>query len=117
MLSLNKVRRSREWSGISKGREKTRRGQAGLCTAEGRGFAAMADAAGSIERARREGAAGLEAASLDGSPAQVERLAELQAAIAEGRYHVSAAELAEKLMEHALAHQPVKPGRAGHGPA
>jgi hypothetical protein len=105
MLSLNQARRSRAWSGIAKGREKTRRGQAGLCKAEGSGFGMIADSPGRIETVlreeatRRQEATRLEAASPDGSPARIERLAELQTAIAEDRYHVSAAELAGKMME------------------
>jgi anti-sigma28 factor (negative regulator of flagellin synthesis) len=117
MLSLNKARRSRELSGIAKGREKTRCAQAGLCKAEGSGFASTADSSGSIERALREDAIGVEAASPDGSPARLERLAVLRTAIAEGRYRVSAAELAQKLMDHMLALQPEKIGSGQVGPA
>jgi anti-sigma28 factor (negative regulator of flagellin synthesis) len=104
-------------SGIAKGREKTRRAQAGLCKAEGSGFASTADSSGSIERAVREDAIGVEAASPDGSPARLERLAVLRTAIAEGRYRVSAAELAQKLMDHMLALQPEKIGSGQVGPA
>ncbi len=40
------------------------------------------------------------------TPTRMERLADLKAAIAQGRYHVSAADLAQKLMDHLLGSRP-----------
>jgi anti-sigma28 factor (negative regulator of flagellin synthesis) len=60
----------------------------------------------------QEGVIGFEATSPDGASARIERLVELQTAIADGRYHVSAAELAQKLMEQMVALQPGKIGPA-----
>ncbi len=59
-------------------------------------------------RSIRRRAAGVEDPSSADSPLRTEHIARIRAAIAEGRYHVSAADLAQKLIDHMLANQPPK---------
>ena len=54
-------------------------------------------------RSIRRRAAGVEEPFSAASPARMEHLARIRAAIAEGRYHVSAADLAQKLIDHMVA--------------
>jgi len=56
---------------------------------------------------RRRAARGDELSSAD-SPARMEHIARLRTAIAEGRYHVSADDLAQKMIDHMLANRPPK---------
>jgi flagellar biosynthesis anti-sigma factor FlgM len=53
-------------------------------------------------RSIRRRAAGAEEPSSD-SNVRMEQIARIRAAIAEGRYHVSAADLAQKLIDHMVA--------------
>jgi anti-sigma28 factor (negative regulator of flagellin synthesis) len=48
---------------------------------------------------------GFPESSSEPSYIRMERVASLRAAIAQGDYHVSAADLAQKLMDHMLAHR------------
>ena len=54
-------------------------------------------------RSIRRRAAGVEDPSPDDSPLRMEHIARIRAAIAGGRYHVSAADLAQKLVDNMLA--------------
>jgi anti-sigma28 factor (negative regulator of flagellin synthesis) len=60
-------------------------------------------------RSIRRRAAGIEETFSAASPARMEHLARIRAAIAEGRYHVSAADLAEKLIHHMVAKRSSEP--------
>jgi flagellar biosynthesis anti-sigma factor FlgM len=59
-------------------------------------------------RSIRKRAAGAEEPSSADSHARMERIAFIRTAIAEGRYHVSAADLAQKLIDHMIANRPPK---------
>ncbi len=59
-------------------------------------------------RSIRRRAAGVEEPTADDSDARMERIARLRTAIAEGRYHLSADELAQKLIAHMLANRPTQ---------
>ena len=56
----------------------------------------------------RRHAAGAEQPSSGASLARMEHIARIRTAIAEGRYHVSAADLAEKLIDYMVANRPAK---------
>jgi anti-sigma28 factor (negative regulator of flagellin synthesis) len=59
-------------------------------------------------RSIRKRAAGAEEASSADSHSRMEHIACIRTAIAEGRYHVSAADLAQKLIDHMIANRPPK---------
>jgi anti-sigma28 factor (negative regulator of flagellin synthesis) len=108
ILSLNRARRSRELIGIARSREKTCRVQPRLCKAKGSHIASTADSPNSIHRALQKDVIEIQPASPDHSRARMERLVALKTAIAQGRYQVSAADLAQKLINHMLARRPLK---------
>ncbi len=60
-------------------------------------------------RSIRRRAAGIEEPFSAASPARMEHLVRIRAAIAEGRYHVSAADLAQKLIDHMIANRSSEP--------
>ncbi len=59
-------------------------------------------------RAIRRRAAGVEAPPSSDSHLRMERISRIRTAIAEGRYHVSAADLAQKLIQHIRTNRPPK---------
>lgn len=59
-------------------------------------------------RVTRRRAAGVEEPPSTDSYLRMEHIARIRTAIAEGRYHVSAADLAQKLIHHMLANRPPK---------
>jgi len=108
ILSLNKARRLRELIGLATGRKKTRPAQARLCNVKVSRFTSTADSPNSIRRALQKDAAEIQSTSPEHLRARIEHLIALKTAIAEGRYQVSAADLAQKLMDHLLVPRPVK---------
>jgi flagellar biosynthesis anti-sigma factor FlgM len=59
-------------------------------------------------RSIRKRAAGAEERASAGSHLHMEHIARIRTAIAEGRYHVSAGDLAQKLIDHMIANRPPK---------
>ncbi|MGD0647339.1 MAG: flagellar biosynthesis anti-sigma factor FlgM [Acidobacteriaceae bacterium] len=59
-------------------------------------------------RSIRKRAAAVERPSSADSHARMARIDRIRIAIAEGRYHVSAADLAQKLIDHIVANRPQK---------
>jgi flagellar biosynthesis anti-sigma factor FlgM len=110
IASLNKARKSWELFDVARSREKTRRVPAHLCRIKLSCLVSTADSPNSAHRAFQKDSAALPAASPAPTPARMERVAALRAAIAQGRYHVSAADLAQKIMDHMLALHPPKNG-------
>ncbi len=97
IVSLNRVRKIRSLFDSTARRNKT------LCL-EATATRSSIDQLRSI----RKRAAGAEDPSPADSPVRTELIARIRAAIAEGRYHVSAAHLAQKLIDNMLANQPPK---------
>jgi anti-sigma28 factor (negative regulator of flagellin synthesis) len=97
VVSLNRERKSRRSIDYTDWRKKTLRPD---------GAATMSPS--EQLRSIRRRAAGIEEPSSAGSPPRMENIARIGRAIAEGRYHVSAADLAKKLIHHMLANRPSK---------
>jgi Anti-sigma-28 factor, FlgM len=115
IFSLNKVRKSWELLHVNESRHGVRHGQAGIFKRKNLKMSCVvvtASSPKSVLSGFQRGATGLRRASPDPSYAQrdvrMERVAAIRAAIAQGSYHVSAADLAQKLMDHMLAHRPAK---------
>jgi anti-sigma28 factor (negative regulator of flagellin synthesis) len=98
IFSLNKARKSRKLLDLARSRETTRRVRVRLCSVKINCYASTADSASGVGGVLKTGVTGSQGA-------RMERLAALKTAIAQGRYHVSAADLAEKLIDHMLACQ------------
>jgi hypothetical protein len=116
IFSLNKARKSWELFDATESLVKTRPAQVRpcnvqmhLCKVKVSCFAFNADSPAGGSRAFRRGAVGFHKASPhpsdDRMHVRMERIAAIRAAIAQGSYHVSAADLAQKLIDHMLAHQ------------
>jgi anti-sigma28 factor (negative regulator of flagellin synthesis) len=97
IVSLNRVRKSRRSIDYTDWRKKTPRpdGVATVSPSE------------QLRTIRRRAAGTAEPSSAD-LPPRMENIARIGRAIAEGRYHVSAADLAKKLIHHMLANRPSK---------
>ncbi len=97
IVSLNRLRKSRRWFGRN------------LC---GEQYPRLDTAIGISSDAQlrfiRRRAAGVEGSSFS-SAVRMEHIARIRTAIAEGRYHVSAADLAQKLVDHMVARCAAKP--------
>ena len=92
IVSLNKARRSSESFNVARSRRSTRRVPARLCRIK---LSCLASPSPTSTTP-----------TPPPTPTRMERLADLKAAIAQGRYHVSAADLAQKLMDHLLGSRP-----------
>ena len=107
---MNKVRKSWELSGIDESRDGARQDRVGLFRVKKSCLAPAADSPKRVSSVFQKDATGFRKASPDSSYAQMgvrmERIVTIRAAIAQGSYHVSAADLALKLMGHMLAHRP-----------
>jgi hypothetical protein len=109
IFSLNKARKSWELFDATKSLGKTRPAQVRLCKVKISCFALTADSPAGGSTAFRRGAIGFQKSSPhpsdDRMDVRMERIAAIRAAIARDSYHVSAADLAQKLIDHMLAHQ------------
>jgi Anti-sigma-28 factor, FlgM len=114
IFSLNKARKSWELFDATESLEKPRPAQVRLCKVNPckvkmSCFAFTADSPAAGRRAFRRGAIGFQKSSPHPSDGRMdvrkERIAAIRAAIAQGSYHVPAADLAQKLIDHMLAHQ------------
>jgi hypothetical protein len=116
IFSLNKARKSWELFDATKSLGKTRPAQVRLCNVQMHlckvkvsCFASTADSPAGGRGAFRRGAIGFQKSSPhpsdDRMDVRMERIAAIRAAIARDSYHVSAADLAQKLIDHMLAHQ------------
>jgi anti-sigma28 factor (negative regulator of flagellin synthesis) len=110
IFSLNKVRKSWELLDIDESKDGARQGRVGLFRVKRSCFAPAEDSPKGVSNVFQKDATGFRKASQDSSYAQMgvrmERIVTIRAAIAQGSYHVSAADLALKLMGHMLAHRP-----------
>ncbi len=102
IVSLNRLRKSRRLFDCPVPSQETLR-----CKKTLRPAVAAAISPSDQLRTIRRSAAGVQEPSAD-SPLRMEEIARIRTAIAEGHYHVSSADLAQKLIDHMLANCPPK---------
>lgn len=106
---MNKARKSWELFDATESLEKPLPAQVRLCKVKMSCFAFTPDSPAGGSRAFRRDAVGFQKSpphpSDDRTHVRMERIAAIRNAIARGSYRVSAADLAQKIMDRMLAHQ------------